>query len=196
MAPKRILIAGAGTAGRMALGEIRRHPESTLEPVGFVDDDPALAGTQVEGLPVWGALDALPDVVRDQRVDEVLIAIPSARGAVVRRLVGLCARAHVGSRIVPGLIEIIRGDVHFEQIRPVRPEDLLGRESVEVHEEPVRAALRGKRVLVTGAGGSIGGELCRQIARYEPAALALLGRGENSVFEIETELRDLLPDVE
>lgn len=196
MAPKRILIAGAGTAGRMALGEIRAHPESGLIPVGFLDDDPALAGVEVEGLPVLGTLDALVDVVAEHQIHEVLIAIPSARGPVVRRIIAACARARVSSRIVPGLIEIIRGDVHYEQIRPVRPEDLLGREVVEVHEEPLRRALRGKRVLVTGAGGSIGQELCRQIVRYEPAALALLGRGENSIFEIETELRDLHPTVE
>jgi FlaA1/EpsC-like NDP-sugar epimerase len=195
MASKRILIAGAGTAGRMALAEIRRHPESALEPIGFLDDDPALGDTTIAGLPVLGPLDALVDVVRDARVDEVLIAIPSARGAVVRRLVASCARARVGSRIVPGLMEIIRGDVHFEQIRPVRPEDLLGREVVEVQEEPLRAVLRGKRVWVTGAGGSIGQELCRQIARYDPAALVLLGRGENSIFEIESELRDLQPQL-
>jgi FlaA1/EpsC-like NDP-sugar epimerase len=196
MASKRILIAGAGTAGRMALGEIRRHPESGLEPVGFVDDDPALAGGRIEDLPVLGTLDALADIARQHQIHEVLIAIPSARGPVVRRIVGACARARVGSRIVPGLIEIIRGDVHFEQIRPVRPEDLLGREVVEVQEEPLRAVLQGKRVLVTGAGGSIGQELCRQIARYEPAALTLLGRGENSIFEIEHELRDLQTAIE
>jgi FlaA1/EpsC-like NDP-sugar epimerase len=195
MAPKRILIAGAGTAGRMAQDEIRRHPESALEPVGFLDDDPSLIGTLVGGLPVLGALDALPQVVRDVAVDEVLIAIPSAHGAVIRRLVALAARARVPSRIVPGMMEIIRGDVHFEQIRPVRPEDLLGREVVEFQAEPVQAVLAGRRVLVTGAGGSIGQELCRQIARFGPERLALVGRGENSIFEIEAELRDLHPDL-
>jgi FlaA1/EpsC-like NDP-sugar epimerase len=195
MTSNRVLLAGAGTAGRMALDEIRRHPEAGLEPVGFLDDDAALQGTQVAGLPVLGRLDALVDVVRAHQVREVLIAIPSARGEVIRRLVGACARARVGSRIVPGLLEIIRGDVHFEQIRQVHPEDLLGREVVDFIAAPVREVLAGKRVLVTGAGGSIGQELCRQIARLQPASLLLLGRGENSIFEIEHELRDLHPDL-
>ena len=193
MTPKRVLLAGAGTAGRMTLDEIRRHPQAGLEPVGFLDDDPALAGARVAGLPVLGRLDALVDVVRAERVGEVLIAIPTARGPVVRQLVALCARAHVPSRIVPGLMEIIRGDVHFEHIRPVRPEDLLGREVVEIVAEPVARVLHGRRVLVTGAGGSIGQELCRQMARFAPAHLLLLGRGENSIFEIEAELRDTCP---
>jgi len=195
MVAKRVLIAGAGTAGRMAVDEIRRHPESGLQPIGFLDDDPKLLGSRVAGLPVCGGLDQLVEVAAAQSVDEVLIAIPSAHGAVVRRLVNLCARAKVTSRIVPGLMEIIRGDVHFEQIRPVHPEDLLGREVVELVPGPLEAVLRGKRVLVTGAGGSIGQELCRQIVRFAPASLVLLGRGENSLFEIETELRDLNPDL-
>jgi len=193
MASKRLLIAGAGTAGRMVVEEIRRHPESDLLPVGFLDDDTQLAHTTVLGLPVLGPLAALADVVAHHHIGEVLIAIPSAHGALVRQLIGSCARARVPSRIVPGLMEIIRGDVHLEQIRPLRPEDLLGREVVEFVPEPVAAVLGGRRILVTGAGGSIGQELCRQIARFEPAHLVLLGRGENSIFDIETELRDLLP---
>ena len=195
MTSSRVLLAGAGTAGRMALDEIRRHPDAGLEPVGFLDDDSSLHGTQVGGIPVLGSLDALVDVVRAHAVREVLIAIPSARGEVIRRLVAACARARVGSRIVPGLLEIIRGDVHYDQIRPVHPEDLLGREVVDFVEAPVREVLAGKRVLVTGAGGSIGQELCRQIARFAPASLLLLGRGENSIFEIEHELRDLHPEL-
>jgi FlaA1/EpsC-like NDP-sugar epimerase len=195
MVSKRVLIAGAGTAGRMAADELRRHPESGLLPIGFLDDDPQLARARVADLPVLGPLSALVDVVESERVDEVLIAIPSAHGPVIRRLVTLCARARVHSRIVPGILEIVRGDVHFEQIRPVRPEDLLGREVVEIVPAPLEAALRGKRVLVTGAGGSIGQELCRQIVRFAPAHLALLGRGENSLYEIESELRDLHPSL-
>jgi FlaA1/EpsC-like NDP-sugar epimerase len=190
---KRVLIAGAGTAGRMVVEEIRQHAESGLQPVGFLDDDPSLAGATVLGLPVLGPLAALADVVAAHHVGEVLIAIPSAHGALVRQLLAACARARVPSRIVPGLMEIIRGDVHLEQIRPLRPEDLLGREVVEFVPEPVAAVLGGRRVLVTGAGGSIGQELCRQIARFAPARLVVLGRGENSIFDVENELRDLLP---
>lgn len=196
MGSKRVLVAGAGVAGRMAAEEVRRHPEAQLELVGFVDDDVRLQGTNVTGLPVLGPLASLADLVALHRIDEVLIAIPSAQGTLIRQLVGLCAQAQVPSRIVPGIMEIIRGDVHFEHIRPVRPEDLLGREVVELVEGSIAAVLQGKRVLVTGAGGSIGQELCRQIARFAPEQIVVLGRGENSIFEIHTELRDLHPALE
>jgi FlaA1/EpsC-like NDP-sugar epimerase len=196
MPAKRVLLAGAGTAGRMAVEAVRKQPEAELLPVGFLDDDPGLRGREVAGLPVLGPLSELVDTVRTHEIDEVLIAIPTAQGRLIRQLVNLCARARVRSRIVPGVMEIIRGDVHFEHIRPVRAEDLLGREVVELVEEPIARVLRNKRVLVTGAGGSIGGELCRQIARFEPRWLGLLGRGENSIFEIEWELRDVQPHVD
>ena len=179
----------------MAVEQVRKHPEAGLEPIGFLDDAASLQGAEVLGLPVLGGLDALVDVVRTQRIDEVLIAIPTAQGSVVRRLVTACAQARVASRIVPGIMEIIRGDVHFEHIRPVRPEDLLGREVVELDDAPIAALLAGKRVLVTGAGGSIGQELCRRIAPFRPQQLVLLGRGENSLFEIHHELRDTYPDL-
>jgi len=192
---KRVLLAGAGTAARMAVEQVREHPEAGLEPVGFLDDDPSLHGTVLLGLPVLGGLTELVETVRQQRIDQVLIAIPTARGALIRRLVTACAQARVTSRIVPGILEIIRGDVHFDQIRPVRPEDLLGREVVEPDEEPIASSLRDRCVLITGAGGSIGQELCRRAASYRPRQVVLLGRGENSVFEIEHELRDTYPEL-
>jgi FlaA1/EpsC-like NDP-sugar epimerase len=193
MERKRILIAGAGTAGQMAVQQIRLHAQLRLQPVAFLDDAAELQGRQVEGLPVLGPLDTLVEVVRDQQIDEVLIAIPTARGPLIRQLITLCGQSRIPSRIVPGLMEIIRGDVHFEQIRPVAPEDLLGREVVELEHDSVREVLTGRRVLVTGAGGSIGQELCRQIAPFAPAELQILGRGENSIFEIDRELQDLFP---
>ena len=193
MKRKRILIAGAGTAGQMAVQQIRLHAESGFDPVAFLDDGSALQGTVVAGLPVLGKLDALVEVVRDNQIDEVLIAIPTARGPLIRQLITLCGRSRIASRIVPGLMEIIKGDVHFEQIRPVAPEDLLGREVVELEHDRVREVLNGRRILVTGAGGSIGQELCRQIAPFAPAELQILGRGENSIFEIDRELQDLFP---
>lgn len=177
----------------MAVQQIRLHAHSGLEPVAFLDDATELQGTQVEGLPVLGKLEALVEMVQANQIDEVLIAIPSARGPVIRELITLCGQSRIPSRIVPGIMEIIEGDVHFEQIRPVAPEDLLGREVVELEQEPVREVLTGRRVLVTGAGGSIGQELCRQIARFEPAELQILGRGENSIFEIDRELQDIFP---
>jgi FlaA1/EpsC-like NDP-sugar epimerase len=177
----------------MAVQQIRLHAQLRLQPVAFLDDAAELQGRQVEGLPVLGPLDTLVEVVRDQKIDEVLIAIPTARGPLIRQLITLCGQSRIPSRIVPGLMEIIRGDVHFEQIRPVAPEDLLGREVVELEHDSVREVLTGRRVLVTGAGGSIGQELCRQIAPFAPAELQILGRGENSIFEIDRELQDLFP---
>ncbi len=161
--------------------------------VGFLDDNPALVSRDVDGLPVLGATDALAQAVRAQGVDEVLIAVPSAGRDFVRRMVALCRDAGVAYRIAPGLLEIIKGPVHLEQIRDVRPEDLLGRETVEFDEGEIARFLDRRTVLVTGAGGSIGGEICRQVGRFDVERMVLLGRGENQVYEIERELRTLYP---
>ncbi len=190
---KRLLIVGAGEAGRMLAREVGTRARDHYLAVGFLDDAPDLAGKSVDGLAVVGATGQLVDVVRAQRVDEVLIAVPSAGREFVRRMVVLCRDAGVAYRIAPGLLEIIKGPVHLEQIRDVRPEDLLGRETVEFDEAEIARFLDGRTVLVTGAGGSIGGEICRQVARFEVERLILLGRGENQVYEIERELRALYP---
>jgi FlaA1/EpsC-like NDP-sugar epimerase len=188
---RRLLIVGAGEAGRALAEELRATRDLDVVPVGFVDDEPSLQGTEVAGLPVAGDTGRLAEVAADLRADEILIAIPSARGSLIRRLVLSCQQVGLPFRIVPGLRAIIEGDVHFEQVRPVAPEDLLGRETVSFQAAPARAMVRGRSVMVTGAGGSIGGELCRQLAVLEPAELLLLGRGENSIFEIEAELAGL-----
>jgi FlaA1/EpsC-like NDP-sugar epimerase len=190
----RVLIIGAGVAGREAVAEMRSHPEYGYEPLGFVDDDPAKRGREMAGLRVLGARGDIPELVREHAVDEILIAMPSESGAVIRQLVLACAQAKVAFKIVPGIREIILGDVRIEQIRHVEPEDLLGRESVDLSGPgtPGGAAgefLRGRTVLVTGAGGSIGSELCRQALAAGAQKLLLLGRGENSIFEIESELQ-------
>jgi FlaA1/EpsC-like NDP-sugar epimerase len=193
---KRLLIVGAGEAGRMLAREVGTRARDQYDAVGFLDDDPKLVGRAVDGLPVLGATGTLADIVRAQRVDEVLIAVPSAGREFVRRVVALCRDAGVAYRIAPGLLEIIKGPVHLEQIRDVRPEDLLGRESVEFDEKEIARFLDGRTVLVTGAGGSIGGEICRQVGRFEVKRLVLLGRGENQIYEIERELRTLYPSRE
>jgi FlaA1/EpsC-like NDP-sugar epimerase len=190
----RVLIVGAGVAGREAAGEMRSHPEFGYQPIGFVDDDPAKLGQEVGGLEVLGGRGDIARLVRAHQVDEILIAMPSESGAVIRQLVLACAQAKISFKIVPGIREIILGDVRIEQIRRVEPEDLLGRESVDLAATgdlgPGPAELlRGRTVLVTGAGGSIGGELCRQVLGAGAGRLILLGRGENSIFEIESELR-------
>ncbi len=193
-APRRLLVVGAGEAGRALVEELRRDGYA-VEAVGFLDDDPALVGTEVAGLPVLGPTDDLVAAARNSAADEILIAIPTAGGALIRRLVLLSRRAGLPFRIVPGIRAIIEGDVTFAQVRPVAPEDLLGRESATLRAGDARAAVAGRSVLVTGAGGSIGAELCRQLLQLGPAELLLLGRGENSIFEIAAELEPLRGDV-
>lgn len=186
----RVLIIGAGVAGREAAAEMRTHPEYGYQPVGFVDDDPAKQGAVVEGLRVLGGRDEIARLVAEHSIEEILIAVPSESGTTIRRLVRACEQAKVDFKIVPGIREIITGDVHIDQIRRVMPEDLLGRESVDLEAEtPRESYLAGRTVLVTGAGGSIGQELCRQVLAAGPRGLLLLGRGENSIFEVENELR-------
>lgn len=179
----------------MVAHEVVAHAQSGLDVVGFLDDDASLHGQTIEGRPVIGACSDLPQVTKSRSVDEVIIAVPSGSREFIRRVVALCRDADVSFKIVPGLIEIIRGPVHLDQIREVHPEDLLGRETVEFDEAAISRELSTRRVLVTGAGGSIGGEICRQLSRFEPGELMLFGRGENQVYVIEEELRRTFPEV-
>jgi FlaA1/EpsC-like NDP-sugar epimerase len=190
---RRVLLVGAGDAGTIVAREMRANPQFGLLPVGFVDDDEAKQGMRVLGLPVLGGRKRIPELVADHEIDQVVIAMPSAPGTAVREVLEICGRANVRARIVPGMYDILSGLVRVDQIREIQIEDLLRREPVEVDASAVERMLRGCRVLVTGAGGSIGGELCRQIARCEPAALVLVGHGENSVFAIANELRRRWP---
>ncbi len=183
----RLLVVGAGEAGRSLVREIQAEG-LPVEPVAFLDDDPDLHGGEVCGLPVLGPTASLPEAARRVGAQEILIAIPSAPGSLIRRLVLLSRRAGLPFKIVPGIRAIIEGDVRFEQVRPVAAEDLLGRETVTFQAGSAREVVGGRSVLVTGAGGSIGSELCRQLLRLEPSELLLLGRGENSLFDIATEL--------
>jgi len=190
---RRLIIVGAGEAGRMLAREIANRAPDRYEVVGFLDDAPDLAGSKVDGFPVLGATADLPAVVGRERVEEVLIAVPSADREFVRRMVALCRDVSLPYRIAPGLLEIIKGPVYLEQIRDVRPEDLLGRETAEFAEGEIEGFLAGRTILVTGAGGSIGSEICRQVARFDVKRLVLLGRGENQVYEIEREIRETHP---
>ena len=191
--PKNILIVGAGEAGTMIAREMLRHPEAGLKPQGFLDDDPAKEGTKILGLPVLGPIDSLPIEVRNHRIQEVLIAIPSGDGRLVRRIVDLSSKAGVSYRIIPGVYQVLSGEVSISQIREVDIEDLLGREPVSLDVDAISKYLKGKRILVTGAGGSIGSEIVRQVARFGPEKVVLLGRGENSLFELELEIKALFP---
>jgi FlaA1/EpsC-like NDP-sugar epimerase len=184
-----VLIVGAGEAGRMSVREMLAHPEYGYVPVGFVDDDVSKHGLEIGDLKVLGSRDRIKDLVTERDVDVILIAMPSASGDTIRSVVRVCEQARVDFKVVPGIREIIAGDVKIDQIRTFQPEDLLGRETVSIDDSHVRGYLKGKRVMVTGAGGSIGAELCRQAASYGPESIALVGRGENSIFEIELDLK-------
>ena len=189
-APTRLLVVGAGAAGQSLVQEIQADG-LPVQPVAFLDDDPELIGCQVCGLEVYGGTDDLIEVAAKVRAQEVLLAIPSSGGGLIRRLVILCKRAGLPFKLVPGLRDIILGDVNFSQISEVKPEHLLGRETVDFRDATAREIVTGRTVMVTGAGGSIGGELCRQILALAPDKLIMLGRGENSIFEMAADLEAL-----
>ena len=188
---KEVIVVGAGDAGHLVVKEMLRQSSLRYTPIGLVDDDPKTKGLRVHGVRVLGTVDDLPGILRDQHPDEVLIAIPSAPGSVRGRVVEMARREGIDVKTLPGLYELIVGDVDLAgQIRPVQVEDVLGREPVEVDLASVSSYLADETVLVTGAGGSIGSELCRQIARLGATRLVLLDNSERTLFEIERELVD------
>jgi FlaA1/EpsC-like NDP-sugar epimerase len=186
---KEVVVVGAGDAGRLIVQEMQRSRMLNYTPIGFVDDDLRKRHTRIMGVRVLGAIDELPRVLREHRPDEVLIAMPSVSGEVRRRIVETAQQLRIVVKTLPGLYELIAGDIGLAgQIRPVQVEDVLGREPVEVDFHEVASYLEGHTVLVTGAGGSIGSELCRQIARVRPSRLILVDNAEGPLFEIEREL--------
>jgi FlaA1/EpsC-like NDP-sugar epimerase len=185
---REVLIVGAGNAGEQTVRELQRASIPNYTPIGLIDDDPRKRGMRLHGVRVLGTTADLRHVLRDRRPDEVLIAAPSASGDFRRRVVEAARVESVPVKTLPSLHELITGDVDLAQIRPVQVEDLLGREQVEVDLAEVASYLRNKTVLVSGAGGSIGSELCRQIARVGPSRLVLVDYAETALFEIEREL--------
>jgi len=187
----RTLLVGAGDVGIMAAREIGRRRDLGLRVCGFVDDDPSKRKTVIQGVQVIGGASEIPSIARAHRIDQVIITMANARRKTVRRILDLCETAEVPVKIVPGLYEILGNHVTVSSVRPVEIEDLLGRDTIDVQAwlEASQSSYHGKRVLITGAGGSIGRELCRQIAALDPASIILLDKDENSVFEAERELR-------
>jgi len=192
---RRVVVVGAGDAGTLMVREMQRNPQLHLRPVAFVDDDSEKLKKDIYGVRVAGRLDQLPTVVERSRADEVIIAIPTASGPTVRRVTEACRLRGIPFRTMPGIYELLGGKVSVSRLREVEISDLLRREPAAIDDEAVGRTLAGKRILVTGAGGSIGLELCRQITRWRPAELALLGHGENSIFEALLELEDNYGDL-
>jgi len=191
----RVLIVGAGSAGVMVAKEIAAHPEMGKVAVGYVDDDPSKTGGIMMGLPVLGSARDIPGIVEARRVDEVIIAMPSAGGQAIREVVDICRHLKVNIQTLPGMYEIVDGKVSLKQLRDIQIEDLLGREPVRMDMREIGAYLAGRKVLITGAGGSIGSEICRQVALFKPKCIVLLGHGENSIFEIQNDLARRFPTV-
>jgi len=190
-AAREVLIVGAGNGGQQVAFELRRNPELSSAPIGFVDDDPRKQGMRVAGYKVLGRTSELPRVLDDAEPDEVIIAIPSAPGTLRQQVVTACRERDIPVRTLPTTFELLSGGVNLmRQVREVRVEDVLGREPVRVEIDRVGGYLRGHTVLVTGAGGSIGAELCRQIARVGPKRLILVENAENSLFEIRRQLEE------
>ncbi|MGC8777887.1 MAG: polysaccharide biosynthesis protein, partial [Candidatus Caldatribacteriaceae bacterium] len=192
---RRVVIVGAGDAGEKILREIRAHPELGYEVVGFLDDDRRKRGQTIHGARVLGPIGDLPKLAQNFSIQEALIAIPSASPTLLKRIVTLASSARVPLRTLPGIWELIDGTVSVSKLRKVKLEDLLEREVVNLDSSAIQEYLAGRVVLVTGAGGSIGLEICRQVAGYGPRKLLLLGRGENSIFTGELELRWKYPEI-
>jgi FlaA1/EpsC-like NDP-sugar epimerase len=190
-AAREVLIVGAGNGGQQVAGELRRNPGLQSAPIGYVDDDPRKQGMRVAGHKVLGTTSDLPRVLDNTEPDEVIIAIPSAPGILRQRVVMACRERGIPVRTLPTTFELLSGGVNLmRQVREVRVEDVLGREPVRVEIDRVGAYLQGRVVLVTGAGGSIGAELCRQIARVAPKRLVLVENAENALFEVRRELEE------
>ena len=191
----QVLVVGAGDAGALVVREFHKNPQLKLNPVAFLDDDPEKQGVRIHNVLVAGRLDDLAEVIEQMPISEVIIAIPSAPGGVVRRVADACRKQQIPFRTMPGIYELLGGTVSVNRLREVDITDLLRREPTHIDNDRVSQLLKGRRVLLTGAGGSIASELCRQIARWEPSELVLVGHGENSIFEIMLELNASFPNL-
>lgn len=192
---RRALIVGAGNCGMLIAKEMKQNPKAGMEPILFLDDDERKQKLEIQGLPVYGTTDQIQEAVESYFIDDIIIAMPSVSRKEISRIIKQCKTTGAKLKIVPNIGELINGKVSIEEMRDVEVEDLLGRDPVKVDLKGIADYVTDKTVLVTGAGGSIGSELCRQICPFAPKKLLLLGHGENSIFQIETELRRTFSDV-
>ncbi len=189
---KKMIIIGAGDAGEKVVREIYDNPRMNYKIVGFVDDDKSKVGRQIHGIKVRGNVDDLKEIVKNEGVDEILIAMPSAVGKEMRRIVEICDSTKISYKTLPGMGEIIDGKVSIKTIRDISYKDLLGRPPVRLENDKILEFLKDKCVLITGAGGSIGSELCRQICKYGPSLVILLDAGESNLYSIQMELKHVV----
>ncbi len=192
---KRFLIVGAGNAGEALLREIHRMQIAQYEVIGFIDDDPVKRGIDIHGIPVLGMVEQLSGICKERNIDEIAIAMPSATHHQLRRVVQVCEGTKIRFRTVPLITDIASGKFRVSQIRDVDINDLLGREAVQLDLDLIEAFARDKTILVTGAGGSIGSEMCRQLCNFAPKLLLLIEQAENPLFYMERELRKKFPSV-
>jgi FlaA1/EpsC-like NDP-sugar epimerase len=192
---QRVLIVGAGNAAESIIREILRMRVERYRVVGLVDDDPNKKGMIIHGVPVLGSTTDIRQICEKLKIDEIIVAVPSATQKQMRHIIELCSGTKLKFQSLPGVGDLIDGRVTVSQIRPVDINDLLGRAAVQLDSDIVAAFLKDRRVLVTGAGGSIGSEMCRQICRFEPALLVLVEQAETPLFDIENELRASFPDI-
>ena len=189
----RALVVGAGQAGEMLVRDLMRDPAHAFQPVGFVDDDARKQGKDLHGIPVVGECAELPQLAKDYEADIILIALPSARSQQLRRIVEHCELSGVPFRTLPRMQDLVSGNVGLRELREVKLDDLLGRDAVKLDWEGIRAGVQNRTIMVTGGGGSIGSELCRQIARLGPAHLVVFEQSEFNLYAIEQELRRDFP---
>ena len=187
----RVLIVGAGSAGMMVAGHFQQNKDSPVQPIGFIDDDPAKRNLHILGIPVLGKTEDIQSIVEAWKVDEIILAIPSLPKSTLSRLYQICVSTDCVTKILPALDEILSGKAPVSEFRDVQVEDLLGRDPVQLDTEKIDETIKDQVVLITGAGGSIGSEICRQIAGFKPRQMILLGHGETSIYHIEMELTQL-----
>lgn len=194
-AHRQVVVYGAGSPGVLIVREMQENPQLGLNPIAFLDENPRKHKSFILGVPVIGGREMLPLVKSEYHADEVIIAMPAAPGKMIREITALCAANQLPVKTMPGMYELLDGTVTVTKLREVEIDDLLRREAIATDTDAIAEMLRQKRVLVTGAGGSIGSEICRQIARHAPKQLILMGHGENSLFVVGNELRQMYPDV-